>query len=63
MRKGKPQRYGSQTIIDQKTGNQTVYDIKDPEYVSQRRKEVGLGPIEDYLISFGIEWTVEQKDK
>ena len=63
MRNGKPQIYGSQITRDEKTGENTVYEIKDSEYVNQRRKEVGLGPIEDYLKRWGIEWTVEQKEK
>lgn len=61
MRNGKPQTFGSQITTDEKTGNQVVYEIKDPEYVNQRRKEVGLGPIEDYVKRWGIIWTIEQK--
>ncbi|HFA47631.1 MAG TPA: hypothetical protein ENJ95_01280 [Bacteroidetes bacterium] len=63
MRNGKPQIYGSQITRDEKTGKQIVYEIVQPEYVNQRRKEIGLGPIEDYLKRWGIEWTIEQKEK
>jgi hypothetical protein len=63
MRNGKPQTYGSQITTDEKTGEQVVYEIKDPEYVNQRRKEVGLGPIEDYVKRWGIIWTIEQKNQ
>ena len=63
MRNGKPQIYGSQITRDEETGKDIVYEIKDPEYVNQRRKEVGLGPIEDYVKRWGIKWTVEQKEK
>ena len=63
MRNGRPQTYGSQIRRDEKTGNQIVYEIWEPEYVNQRRKEVGLGPIEDYIKRWGIEWTIEQKEK
>jgi hypothetical protein len=63
MRNGKPQTYGSQIRTDEKTGKDYVYEIWDPEYVNQRRKEVGLGPIEQYIKRWGIEWTVEQKEK
>lgn len=63
MRNGKPQIYGSQITTDEETGKHIVYEIKDPEYVNQRRKEVGLGPIEDYVKRWGIEWTIEQKEK
>ncbi len=61
MRNGEPQTYGSQITTDPETGEQIVYEVKDPEYVNQRRSEVGLGPIEDYVKRFGLEWTVEQK--
>jgi len=63
MRNGKPQTYGSQITIDKTTGNQIIYEIWEPEYVNQRRKEVGLGPIEDYVKRWGIEWTIGQKEK
>ncbi|WP_339793306.1 DUF6624 domain-containing protein [uncultured Imperialibacter sp.] len=63
MRNGQPQTYGSQITNDKESGQQIVYEIKDPEYVNQRRKEVGLGPIQEYVKRWGIEWTVEQKEK
>ena len=59
---GKEQIYGSQ-IYRNEDGSFYVKDLEEPEYVNQRRKEVGLGPIEDYLSRYGIEWTVEQKEK
>ena len=58
---GKEQIYGSQIYRDE-DGSFYVKDLMEPEYVNQRRKEVGLEPIEDYLKNWGIEWTVEQKD-
>lgn len=63
MRNGKPQTYGSQITTDKETGERVVYEIREPEYVNQRRKEVGLGPIEDYVKRRGIEWKIEQKEK
>lgn len=63
MRNGKPQTYGSQITTDKETGKQVVYEIWEPEYVNQRRKEVGLGPIQDYVKRWDIEWTIEQKEK
>ncbi len=62
MREGKPQIYGSQ-IRGNGDGNFEVYEIENPEYVNQRRAEVGLGPIEDYVKIWDIEWTIEQKAK
>lgn len=60
MRNDLPQTYGSQIVTDE-DGNQKVYEIRDPEYVNQRREEVGLGPIENYVSRWGIVWTIEQK--
>ncbi len=62
LREGKEQKYGSQ-IYRNKDGSFYVKDLQEPEYVNQRRKEVGLGPIEEYVQRFGIEWTIEQKEK
>jgi len=61
MRNDKPQTYGSQVLTDPETGEYKVYEIREPEYVDQRRAEVGLGPLADYLRRWGLEWTVEQK--
>ncbi|MFM1932316.1 MAG: hypothetical protein RL226_1619 [Bacteroidota bacterium] len=63
MYKGEPQTYGSQITKDAETGADIVYKIREPEYVNQRRKAVGLGPIQDYLKNWGIVWTIEQKEK
>ncbi|MEM6698152.1 MAG: DUF6624 domain-containing protein [Bacteroidota bacterium] len=63
MRNGKPQTYGSQITRDKETDKQIVYEIRDPEYVNQRRAEVGLGPIEEYVKRWDIEWTIEQKTR
>ena len=59
---GKEQIYGSQ-IYENEDGSFYVKDLQEPEYVNQRRREVGLGPIEDYVGHYGIEWIVEQKEK
>lgn len=63
MRNGQAQTYGSQISRDEESGEQIVYEIRDPEYVNQRRKEVGLEPIEDYVKRWGIKWDIEQKTK
>ncbi|MEN0047894.1 MAG: DUF6624 domain-containing protein [Bacteroidota bacterium] len=63
MRNGEPQTYGSQITRDEKTDKQIVYEVRDPEYVNQRRAEVGLGPIEEYVKRWDIEWTIEQKTR
>ncbi len=63
MRNGKPQIYGSQIVTDPDSGEMMIHEIVDPEYVNQRRKEVGLGPLEDYVKRWGLEWTVPQKER
>lgn len=57
MNEGKPQIYGSQFV-----GNE-LYDLYEPAYVNQRRAELGMEPIEEYLKKVGIEFNVEQKNK
>jgi hypothetical protein len=57
MYEGKPQIYGSQI------SNGKLHDLFEPEYVNQRRTEIGMEPIEVYLKRFDIEFTVEQKIK
>ena len=38
------------------------FPIKDPEYVDQRRKEIGLPPLKDYLKrKINYDWTIVQK--
>lgn len=60
MRNGDPQTYGSQIVTDDATGEQIVYEIKDPQYADYRRQLVGLGPISEYLKRWGIKWSVKQ---
>ena len=56
MYEGKPQIYGSQVM------NGKLWDLMEPEYVNKRRKEVGLGPIEEYLKMFNLSFDIPQKD-
>lgn len=57
MYEGKPQVYGSQVSGDE------LYDLFEPEYVNQRRAEIGMEPLEDYLKRFEIEFIIEQRTK
>ena len=57
MHEGKPQIYGSQIR------NGLLYELFEPKYVNQRRTEIGMEPIEEYLKRFGIEFQVEQLTK
>ncbi|WP_299002335.1 DUF6624 domain-containing protein [uncultured Tenacibaculum sp.] len=50
MDEGKPQIYGSQIK------NGKLYKLENPETVNERRQEMGLKPIEEYLKYFGIKY-------
>ena len=50
MDEGKPQIYGSQIK------NGKLYKLENPQTVNERRKEMGMGNIEDYLKNFNIEF-------
>lgn len=59
---GKPQLFGTQigSLIDHEK-KLIVHEIEDPEYVDQRRAEMGLGPINEYLAMWETSLDVEQK--
>ena len=50
MDEGKPQIYGSQIK------NGKLYKLDNPETVNERRREMGMETIEDYLKHFNIEF-------
>ncbi len=50
MDEGKPQIYGSQIK------NGKLYKLENPEMVNERRKKMGMKPIEDYLKYFNIKF-------
>lgn len=50
MDEGKPQIYGSQIE------NGKLYELENPKTVNERRKEMGMEPIEDYLKHFNIQF-------
>lgn len=54
MYKGQPQVYGSQVVRDETTGGWKFHEIEDESHVNERRKEVGLGPIEEYAERMGV---------
>ena len=61
MEEGKKQLYGTQIKFENML--REPYQIKDPEYVDQRRAEIGLGPLSPYLkAKFDIDWSVSQKE-
>ena len=50
MDEGKPQLYGTQIK------NRKLYTLAAPETVNDRRKEMGMNPIEQYLEQFNIKF-------
>lgn len=60
---GKKQLYGSQIMQDPETGQFYVMPLEDPDNVDKRRKEVGLGPMQDYVAMWGLTWDPEAYKK
>ncbi len=54
VRKEEPQLYGSHTRRNPETMEWEVLPIEDEVNVNERRKEVGLGPLEEYLAQWNI---------
>lgn len=67
LRRGKKQIYGSQIHRDQETGTHYIAPLLNPETVNARRATVGLGPIEEYIRNWDLDWDIElqrlKKDK
>ncbi len=53
---GKNQRYGSQVKFDPDNGTYELYPIDDESGVNERRQDMGLAPLEDYLRQWGIQY-------
>jgi hypothetical protein len=60
LRKGGKQIYGSQVGRDQVTGEYYVLPLENPEIVDEKRAEVGLGPIADYISNWNMTWDVKK---
>lgn len=59
----KPQVYGMQFRYNEDNALEP-FPIENPEHVDQRRKEIGLEPLKEYLKrKINYDWTVEQKNK
>jgi len=63
LRQGKKQIYGSQIGRNQETGEFYISPLQDPENVDIRRKEVGLGTLQDYVSKWNIVWDAEKYKK
>jgi len=60
LRQGERQIYGSQIGRDPETGEFYVSPLIEPEKVNERRAEVGLGTIEDYIKNWDMTWNLEK---
>ncbi len=63
LRQGNRQIYGSQIGRDAETGEFYVSPLIEPEKVNERRAEVGLGTIEEYIKNWDMTWDVEAHKK
>lgn len=59
IRNGRKQIYGSQIGRDKDSNEYYVLPLIDPDNVNQRRFQVGLQSIEEYVSNWGITWDVE----
>jgi len=57
----KPQKYGSQVRLNPNTNKYELYPLLDETKVDQWRKEVGLGPLADYVSHWDIKFEPGQK--
>lgn len=56
---GKKQLYGSQLVKKDTSDVWTLYPVRQPEELNLRRAAVGMKPIEDYLESLNVEYSLE----
>lgn len=61
LAQGKRQTYGSQ--IGRDDSGYYVLPLNDPDHVDERREEVGLGKLQEYVSSWGMTWNVEEYKK
>lgn len=60
---GRRQIYGSQIGRNKETDTYYVSPLEDPDHVDERRMEVGLEPIADYVSRWGFTWDPEAYKK
>lgn len=61
MEDGQPQIYGTQVSRNSQSGEWELFELTEPEFVNKRREEVGLGPIQEYLDRWNIDFKVPQQ--
>lgn len=60
MNQGKFQVYGTQVIIGKTPEDSYIVPLQNPEEVDERRRIVGLEPLNEYLQEEGLEWSLEK---
>jgi hypothetical protein len=60
---GKKQIYGTQIGTDAETGENYILPLEDPLHVDERRIQVGLTPMIEYVKRWGINWDPETYNK
>src|SRR5262249_51076708 len=65
VREGKPQVYGTQArpFAEWKNGEPVLYPIEDESHVDQRRAEVGLFPLAQYVKTLKEMYFPQRKDR
>lgn len=63
LRRGEKQIYGSQIGTHPKTGEYYVLPLIDPDQVDERRAEMNLRPLQDYVSNWGMTWDAEEYKK
>ena len=63
LRSGKKQIYGTQVILDPKTGTYLVRPLEEPETVNLRRMSVGLSYMSEYMSAFNSKWNIADYKK
>lgn len=63
LKQGKKQIYGSQIGNNPINNTPYVLPLENPESVDERRAEVGLGSLQEYVEHWGMTWSVEKHKK
>jgi hypothetical protein len=63
LAEGEKQIYGSQLQMNSETNKWELAPMIDPDSADERRAEVGLKPLAEYLINYDLTWDVENFEK
>lgn len=63
VKQGKKQIYGTQLIYDEEAGHYKVEPLVYPEKVDERRANMDLPPMNEYLNDYGLSWNNDEAKK